>query len=114
MSVNASWLRMFLEMRKRHQFAPGDALALGVQDVMFNHATAEALYRERGISPSNVPVDQRTYALSRNQKQFTKDPKHYMGLKDLYKMQGFNSLTTLDAFENDKPDIQWDLCTPIP
>jgi SAM-dependent methyltransferase len=29
-------------------------------------------------------------------------------------MMGFSTLGTLDAFGNDQPDIEWDLCQPIP
>lgn len=114
MSVNASWLRMFAEMRRRHGIPSGDVLALGVQDVMFTHATAKELLLERKLECSEIPEKQRTYALSRNQQQFTKDPKHYMGIKDLYKMMGYSSLETLDAFKNDGPDLLWDLSRPIP
>jgi len=112
MSVNASWLRMFVEMRKRNKFK-GRALALGVQDVMFTHETAEALLRERDAPYTSIPKEKRQYHLSRNQAQFTNKAKHYMCVKDLFSMMGFDSLDTLDAWNNDKPDIQWDLCRPI-
>jgi hypothetical protein len=114
MSINASWLRQFLEMGQRHGFAGGAALALGVQDVMFNHETAEALLQERCVPLTSVPAESRTYSLSRNQRQFTTNSRHYMALKDLFHMLGYESLQTLDAFENDKPDHLWDLSTPIP
>lgn len=114
MSVNASWFRMYAEMSRRHAFEKGAALALGVQDVMFTHEVAEDLMRERGLTFEGVVPRERTYHLSRNQRQFTQDPNHYMDVKDLYKMMGYQSLETLDAFENDRPDMQWDLCTPIP
>lgn len=114
MSVNASWLRMFVEMRRRHAVQNGAVLALGVQDVMFTHEVAESLLRERKVDFSTVPSRERTFHLSRNQRQFTQDPNHYMSVRDLYKMMGFSSLETLDAFENDGPDMLWDLCTPIP
>jgi hypothetical protein len=114
MSVNASWLRMFLEMQRRHRFRTGQAIALGVQDVMFNHATADNLLSERKVEPKEIPEHERTFALSRNQKQFTQDPRHYMSVKDLFRMIGYESLVTLDAFENDGPDLLWDLCKPIP
>jgi SAM-dependent methyltransferase len=113
MSVNASWLRMFIEMRKRHTLE-GKPLALGVQDVMFTHETAEALLNERAVDCASIPVVNRRYHLSRNQKQFTSNPNHYMCVKDLFFMMGFDSLDTLDAFNNDEPDIEWDLCQPIP
>jgi len=114
MSVNASWLRMFLEMQRRCNFTKGDTLALGVQDVMFTHGVAAALLHERGFEHHPIQVAERNFHLSRNQKQFTSDPKHYMDVKDLFSMLGYRSLTTLDAFENDGPDIQWNLCDPIP
>lgn len=114
MSVNASWLRMFLEMQRRCNFSKGDALALGVQDVMFTHDTAAELIRERKTDFRVLGDSDRSYHLSRNQKQFTSDPRHYMDVKDLFAMLGYSSLTTLDAFENDKPDIQWNLCDQIP
>jgi hypothetical protein len=114
MSVNASWLRMFLEMRRRHGFMMGDVLALGVQDVMFTHATARELLAERKAQIVDIPEDECTYALSRNQRQFTQDPRHYMSIKDLYRMMGYRSLQTLDAFENDQPDLLWDLSRPVP
>jgi hypothetical protein len=101
-------------MRLRHRFGGGGALALGVQDVMFNHETAETLLRERHNPVTNVPIEHRTHALSRNQRQFTNNARHYMGLKDLFQMIGYRSLHTLDAFENDKPEFMWDLCKPIP
>ncbi len=113
MSVNASWLRMFVEMSRRHGLRGGDALALGVQDVMFTHAVAEDLFRERQVSFTTLPLSERAFHLSRNQRQFTKDPRHYMSIKDLYTMMGYRSLETLDAFENDGPDLLWDLCHPI-
>jgi len=114
MSVNASWLRMFIEMGRRYGFPSGDTIALGVQDVMFDHETAAELLKERGIRTASLAADERSYALTRNQRQFTQNPRHYMGVKDLYKMMGHRSLTTLDAFENDGPDLLWDLCKPIP
>jgi hypothetical protein len=114
MSINASWLRMFIEMGRRYRFPAGDAIALGVQDVMFTHATGTGLLQERGIAVEPPASNERTYALSRNQRQFTQDPQHYMGVKDLFKMMGYKSLVTLDAFENDGPDLLWDLCRPIP
>lgn len=114
MSVNASWLRMFVEMRKRHQLGGGDALALGVQDVMFTHSTAEDLLRERRADFASCRPAERTFHLSRNQRQFTQDPYYYMSVKDLYRMMGYRSLETLDAFDNDGPDFMWDLCAPIP
>jgi SAM-dependent methyltransferase len=113
MSVNASWLRMFLEMGRRHPVAVNKVLSLGVQDVMFTHETAELLLRERRREFAGIGTDERTYQLSRNQRQFTSDPKHYMSVQDLFRMMGARSLTTLDAFENDEPDILWDLCQPI-
>jgi hypothetical protein len=113
MSINASWLRMFLEMRKRHGFMGSKALALGVQDVMFNHDTAEALFQERRIEYAHIPDSSRTYALSRNQRQFRKDAMYYMGVKDLFGMMEYETIETLDAFENDGPDLLWDLCKPI-
>ena len=114
MSVNASWLRMFIEMARRHGFPAADSIALGVQDVMFDHETGAELLKERGASVRPLAAEQRTYALTRNQLQFTQDPKHYMSVKDLFKMMGHRSLVTLDAFENDGPDLLWDLCKPIP
>jgi SAM-dependent methyltransferase len=114
MSVNASWLRMFVEMSRRHRISGPSALALGVQDVMFTHGTAEDLLRDRRTKVLSVPPNERTFHLSRNQRQFTQDSRHYMSVQDLYRMMGFSSLETLDAFENDKPDHLWDLCTPIP
>lgn len=113
MSVNASWLRMFLEMKRRCGFNLGKVLALGVQDVMFTHDTGDALLRERGTKSRAIPVMERSYHLSRNQRQFTEDPHHYMSVQDLFRMMGGQSLKTLDAFENDRPDIAWDLCQPI-
>jgi hypothetical protein len=114
MSINASWLRMFIEMARRYGLPAGDTLALGVQDVMFDHETGAALLKERGMAVKTLAVDERTYALSRNQRQFTQNPKHYMGVKDLFKMMGHKSLDTLDAFEMDGPDLLWDLTKPIP
>ncbi len=114
MSVNASWMRMFLEMQRRCNFSKGDALALGVQDVMFTHEEAAQLMRERKTDFRVLADSERNYHLSRNQTQFTSDPRHYMDVKDLFSMLGYGSLTTLDAFENDKPDIQWNLCDPMP
>lgn len=114
MSINASWLRMFLESGRRQSFPQGDVLALGVQDVMFTHATAADLLTERRTRFETIPDADRRFWLSRNQRQFTQDPRHYMELKDLYGMMGYKSLTTLDAFDNDKPDLQWDLSRPIP
>lgn len=113
MSVNASWWRMFLEMRKRHRFFAGDVMALGVQDVMFTHDVAETLFRERDVEFYSLPNPARNYHLSRNQRQFTDNQNHYMDIKDLFRMMPYK-LSTLDAFENDKPDYQWDLCQPIP
>lgn len=114
MSVNASWFRMFLEMQRRCDFAKGDVLALGVQDVMFPHDEGAALMSERKVDYRVLDGSGRTYHLSRNQMQFTSDPRHYMDVKDLFSMLGYKSLTTLDAFENDGPDIQWNLCDRIP
>ena len=114
MSVNASWFRMFFEKHRQHNFGTGDVVALGVQDVMFPHDVAAQLFQERQFPYQVVPPAERTYALSRNQKQFTQDPNHYMGIKDLFRMAGHKSLVTLDAFENDGPDVLWDLCQPIP
>lgn len=114
MSINASWLRMFLEMQRRCNFNKGDVLALGVQDVMFTHETASELIRDRKTDFRVMAGSERTYHLSRNQRQFTSDPSHYMDVKDLFSMLGYRSLQTLDAFENDKPDIQWNLCDAIP
>ena len=114
MSINASWLRMFIEMGRRYGFPSGDTVALGVQDVMFDHETAAELLKERGVSFAPLAVGERTYAYTRNQRQYNKNPNHYMGVKDLYKMLGHRSLKTLDAFENDGPDLLWDLCKPIP
>lgn len=37
MSINASWLRVFLEMRKRYDFN-GHVVVWGVQDVDMTHA----------------------------------------------------------------------------
>lgn len=113
MSVNASWIRMFLEMQRRCNFTKGDALALGVQDVMFTHDVAARLLRERKTMFSNIPEAARRFHLSRNQKQFTSDEHHFMDIKDLYSMMGYRSLATLDAFENDCPDILWNLCYPV-
>lgn len=114
MAVNASWLRMFLEMRRRHGFASGSVLALGVQDVMLSHAAAHALIQERKVSARDIPEPERHYQLSRNQRQFTSDPGHYMTIKDLARCLGYASLETLDAFKNDGPDLLWDLSRPIP
>jgi hypothetical protein len=116
MSVNASWLRMFVEMKRRHGLDRPNVLALGLQDVMFTHRTAEDLLNERRLPHRSIASQARTFLLSRNQKQFTQDPQHYMSVQDLYRMMGYESLDTLDAFETDghKPDIQWDLCRPIP
>ena len=114
MSINASWLRMFLEMRRRLKFDGTSAIALGVQDVMFNHSTAEDLLFEREVPFNRIPSNARTYSLSRNQLQFTRDPRYYMGAKDLFKMIGYETIDTLDAFENDRPDLLWNLCEPIP
>lgn len=88
MSVNASWLRMFVEMKRRCGFILDNVLALGVQDVMFTHDTAEVLLRERGTEYGAIPITDRTYHLSRNQRQFTNDPRHYMGVQDLFQMMG--------------------------
>lgn len=112
MSINASWLRMFLLMRERLHFAPGSALAFGVQDVMFDHDTAAALLAAQCIYFEPVPQDERMFSNSRNQQQFNK--YKYMHVKDLFRMFGFASLETLDAFDNDKPDLLWDLSKPIP
>jgi hypothetical protein len=116
MSVNASWLRMFAEMKRRHHIDGPDVLALGLQDVMFTHRTAEDLLRERALPFNAIDPAARTFLLSRNQRQFSQDPRHYMSVQDLYRMMGYRSLETLDAFETDghKPDIHWDLCKPIP
>ena len=113
MSVNASWFRMFIEMKRRFGIKLDSVLALGVQDVMFTHDTAEALLRERQIEFQEIPEAQRTFHLSRNQRQFTQESKHYMSINDLFRMMGAGSLKTLDAFDNDRPDIQWDLCQPV-
>jgi Methyltransferase domain len=113
-SVNASWFRMFLEMRRRSCFTTGDVLALGVQDVMFTHETAAELLNERRVEFTTLPVDQRAYHLSRNQRQFTCDPRHYTSIKDLFEMLRYRLLETLDAFDNDAPDLLWNLCEPIP
>ena len=114
MSINASWLRMFIEMARRYGFPSGDTIALGVQDVMFDHETAAELLKERGLRVVPLAAGERTYGFTRNQRQYNQNPNHYMGVKDLFKMMGHSSLKTLDAFENDGPDLLWDLCKPIP
>jgi len=65
MSVNASWLRMFAEMKRRHQIDGPNALALGLQDVMFTHRTAEDLLRERRLPFTAIEPSARTFASCR-------------------------------------------------
>lgn len=113
MSINASWFRMFHEMRRRHAFQLQETLCLGVQDVMFTHRQAENLCADRKGPFVSLPQEERNYSLSRNQQQLTLDPAHYMTVHDLFRMIG-GRITTLDAFAQPGLDIQWDLCAPVP
>lgn len=114
MSINASWLRMFLEMRRRHDFTRGAVACLGVQDAMFTHAVAAELIAERGVEPVTIPTNERRFHYSRNQRQFSPDPRHYMSIHDLFRMLGYDKIDALDAFPNDGPDLLWDLNNPVP
>ncbi len=113
MSINASYLRAFLEMNRRCSFR-GDAVIWGVQDVMMSHAQAEQLLQTEGVDVQSIPAEQRSFGLSKNQQQFTQDPCHYMSLTDLWRMMGFPNVKTLDAFPHDKPDILCNLSEPLP
>jgi SAM-dependent methyltransferase len=113
MSVNASWLRMFLEMHKQYRFR-GNVVIWGVQDVHMNHDEAAELMRERGVPYVDIPESERGFMLSKNQQQWTSDPRRFMATKDLFRMMGFTSTKTLDAFPDDKPDILCDLSQPLP
>lgn len=113
MSIHAGWLRILLEMRKKYGFA-GNAIIWGVQDVHMNYAEAADVMRERGFEYIDIPISERNYMLSKNQQQWTSDPQRFMATKDLFRMLGFSSAVTLDAFPHDNPDILCDLNEPLP
>lgn len=110
--INESWLRMFLEMRKRYHFH-GAVLLLGSQDVVFSHDTAEAVFSVVGAPFHPIPEQHRFYKLSKAQKILTTNDRYYMSVKDLFKMMSFEFCEILDAFPNEKPDILHDLNYPI-
>jgi SAM-dependent methyltransferase len=113
MSINASWLRIFLEMRKRYDFN-GHVVVWGVQDVDMTHAEAADVIRERGYSCTDIPESSRKYMLSKSQQQWSSDPHHFMDTKDLFYMLRFTRALTLDAFAHENPDILCDLNQPLP
>jgi len=104
---------MFHEMRRRHDIHLNETLCLGVQDVMFTHGQAQEICADRKVSFMPLPREERRYSLSRNQKQLTSDPAHYMTVHDLFRMIG-GQVTTLDAFPQPGLDVHWDLCVPVP
>lgn len=113
MSINASWLRLFLEMRKRYGFH-GSVVIWGVQDVNMNHTEAAKVLWERTCSCADIPQLERNYMLSKSQRQWTSDPQRFMHTKDLFRMMEFTRTLTLDAFPHEHPDIVWDLNQPLP
>lgn len=114
MAIDHSRLRMFLKMYRRYNFR-GKILTIGVQDIMASHEDIAALLQKEKITYKEIPFKERRYRTSKGQKIFEKFSrvKNPMHMDDLFKMLNFDSVESLDAFDNDNPTIVHDLNKPI-
>lgn len=115
MAIDHSRLRMFLKMQRRYAFK-GKILTIGVQDIMASHEDIASLLRKENFPYKEIPLSERKYRRSKGQKVFEKffNVKNPMHMDDLFKMLNFQSVGSLDAFDNDNPAIVHDLNKPIP
>jgi hypothetical protein len=115
MAIDHTLLRMFMKMQERHAIS-GKIVTIGVQDVMFNHESAEEFFKGENYKFTPIKQAERTYRKSKAQTIYegifnVNNPMH---MHDLFKMMNFSEVASLDAFDADNPTILHDMNKPIP
>ena len=115
MAVDISMLRMLLRTQERYKLA-GDILTLGVADVHGTYDEMTQIFQEEGFSYSPVDSENRKIALTKRQHEFSLLFGHsnFMHQNDLFKMQGFQQIESMDAFDNESPTYLHDLNKAVP
>lgn len=114
MAIDISMLRMLLRTHERYKLS-GDILTLGVADVHGTYEEMEQIFRQEGFPYSPVEPQNRRISLTKRQCEFSLLFGHskFMHQNDLFKMQGFQRIESMDAFDNESPTYIQDLNTPV-
>lgn len=88
----------------------GRVLCLGVQDVHATHEQLEEMMRAAGLSPVEIPANERRFTHS----QIVHRDRRCAHIKDVFRMLGYAETDTIDFSDAESPDIIHDLNNPIP
>ena len=104
-------------MNLQSRYAMADSIVtIGVQDVMFSHQGAEEFFEKQNFKFTPIAESEQVRRKSKAQTVYeavfgVKDPMH---MHDLFRMLGFKTVDSLDAFDADNPTILHDMNKPIP
>lgn len=104
-------------MKKQYDMGGGRLLVLGVQDVCGSHEDIMDIFQKEGFAFKQIPPEKRRDSLSKRQSQLQSQfdvTAKWVHMNDLFTMMGFESVESMDVFDNEGPDVIHDLNKEVP
>lgn len=92
----------------------GSILTLGVQDVWGKYEDVVDVLKEASFNYTDIPQDYRKYSLFKVQGINGSYKESVVHMDTLFKMLNFSEVHSVDAFDNDHPDLIHNLNEPVP